>query len=161
MEAYSKVSGALADPLMIRDHHCASPDLLRAVSGPHRRRYGINMLVSDLKRCPLIDWTDSTGSRAEIYMPKRPPFESPRTHHMLPRCQRSGGSNSLDLSFDYLDVRRARETRKAARAHWVPRLIFVGKYFFQAMCVLTTLLMHATSKFYTYIKYMHHLRPSG
>ena len=49
MVAYSKVSGALADPLMIRDHHCASPDLLRAVSGPHRRRYGINMLVSDFK----------------------------------------------------------------------------------------------------------------
>ena len=40
-------------------------------------------------------------------------------------------------------------------------LIFVRKYFFQAMCVVTTLLMHATSKFYTYIKYMHHLRPSG
>ena len=49
MVAYSKVSGALADPVMIKDNHCASPDPLRAVSGPHRRRDGINMLVSDFK----------------------------------------------------------------------------------------------------------------
>ena len=38
---------------------------------------------------------------------------------------------------------------------------FVGTDLLQAMCVLTTLLMRATSRFYTYIKYMHHLRPSG
>ena len=37
------VSGALADSIMIRYHHCASPDPPRAVPGPHGRRDGINM----------------------------------------------------------------------------------------------------------------------
>ena len=37
-----KVSDAFPAQIMIRYHHCAVPDPLRAVSGPHTLRDGIN-----------------------------------------------------------------------------------------------------------------------
>ena len=44
-----KVSGALSSQIMIIYHHCAIPDPLRAVSGPHGPRNGQIIRLSTKK----------------------------------------------------------------------------------------------------------------